>query len=208
LFAEKGFARDSFPEPGATQSVQTNSRKVTVTEDGSKKEYKMVKIGLFYGSTTGNTLKAAELIQEAFGSESLDLLDVRKASPDDVKRYDALIFGTSTWHWGGLQDEWAVFEDNLTQEALAGKKVAFFGLGDQEHYPDHFVDGIGLLYEKVKPFGVHVVGMWPRTEYRYNASAAEVDGRLVGLALDEDTEADKTQDRVTRWVQQLKQELT
>ena len=167
----------------------------------------MQKIGLFYGSTTGNTLKVAELVQEAFGSEALDLLDVRKASPDDLKRYDVLILGTSTWHWGGLQDEWAVFEDSLTQEALAGKKVAFFGLGDQEHYPDHFVDGIGLLYEKIKPFGVQAVGMWSKDEYRYNASAAEVDGQLVGLALDEDTEADKTQDRVTRWVQQLRREL-
>jgi len=168
----------------------------------------MQKIGLFYGSTTGNTLKVAELVQEAFGSEALDLLDVRKASPDDLKRYDVLILGTSTWHWGGLQDEWAVFEDSLTQEALAGKKVAFFGLGDQEHYPDHFVDGIGLLYEKIKPFGVQAVGMWSKDEYRYNASAAEVDGQLVGLALDEDTEADKTQDRVTRWVQQLRRELS
>jgi len=168
----------------------------------------MQKIGLFYGSTTGNTLKVAELVQEAFGSEALDLLDVRKASPDDLKRYDVLILGTSTWHWGGLQDEWAAFEDSLTQEALAGKKVAFFGLGDQEHYPDHFVDGIGLLYEKIKPFGVQAVGMWSKDEYRYNASAAEVDGQLVGLALDEDTEADKTQDRVTRWVQQLRRELS
>lgn len=167
----------------------------------------MASIGLFYGSTTGSTLKAAELIQQAFGADAVDLLDVRQASPDDLKRYDALIFGTSTWHWGGLQDEWAVFEDSLSADALAGKKVAFFGLGDQVQYGDHFVDGIGLLYEKVKPFGVDCVGTWPKDEYRYNASAAEVDGRLVGLALDEDTEPDKTPDRITRWVDQVKSEL-
>lgn len=167
----------------------------------------MANIGLFYGSTTGSTLKAAELIQQAFGEGAVDLLDVRQASPDDLKRYDVLILGTSTWHWGGLQDEWAVFEDHLSAEALAGKKVAFFGLGDQVQYADHFVDGLGLLYEKVKPLGVRVVGTWAKDEYRYNASAAEVDGRLIGLALDEDTEPDKTSDRITRWVQQLKSEL-
>ncbi len=167
----------------------------------------MAKIGLFYGSTTGNTLKAAEQIQEAFGADAVDLLDVRQASPDDLKRYDALILGTSTWHWGGLQDEWAVFEDHLSSEALSGKKVAFFGLGDQTRYADHFVDGIGLLYEKVKPLGVQVVGTWPKDEYRYNASAAEVDDRLVGLALDEDSEPEKTADRIARWVAQLKEEL-
>lgn len=167
----------------------------------------MAGIGLFYGSTTGNTLKVAELIREAFQPETIDLLDVQKATAEDLKRYDALIFGTSTWHWGGLQDEWAVFEDSLSQEALTGKKVAFFGLGDQKHYPDHFVDGIGLLYERVKPFGVNVIGTWSKEGYRYNASAAEVDDRLVGLALDEDTETDKTGSRVTSWVEQLKQEL-
>jgi flavodoxin I len=167
----------------------------------------MASIGLFYGSTTGSTLKVAELIQQAFGAEGVDLVDVRKASGDDLKRYDVLIFGTSTWHWGGLQDEWAVFEDSLVKEALAAKQVAFFGLGDQKNYPDHFVDGIGLLYEKVKGLGAQVIGMWDKGEYRYKASAAEVDGRLVGLAIDEDTEADETQDRINRWVEQLKTEL-
>jgi flavodoxin I len=167
----------------------------------------MAKVGLFYGSTTGNTLKVAEQIRDAFGGEAVDLFDVRKASPEDLKKYDALIFGTSTWHWGGLQDEWAVFEDNLTQEALKGKKVAFFGLGDQERYPDHFVDGIGLLFEKVKPLDVKVIGRWSKDSYQYNASAAEVDGQLVGLALDEDSEPAKTPERIKAWVEQVRQEL-
>ena len=107
----------------------------------------MAKIGLFYGSTTGNTLKVAELIQKAFGPGQVQLVDVRRASPEDLKKYDVLILGTSTWHWGGLQDEWAIFEDQLTPEVLAGKKVAFFGVGDQKRYPDHFADGMGLLYD-------------------------------------------------------------
>ncbi|UCD50318.1 MAG: flavodoxin [Phycisphaerales bacterium] len=167
----------------------------------------MANVGLFYGSTTGSTLKVAEQIQQAFGADAVDLLDVRQASPDDLKRYDALIFGTSTWHWGGLQDEWAVFEDHLSAEALAGKKVAFFGLGDQKHYPDHFVDGIGLLYEKVKPLGAQLVGTWPKDDYSYNASAAEHNGHFVGLALDEDSQPEKTPTRIQVWVQQLKEEL-
>ena len=33
---------------------------------------------------------------------------------------------------------------------LSGKKVAVFGLGDQEAYPDTFVDGLGILANKVK----------------------------------------------------------
>jgi len=167
----------------------------------------MAKIGLFYGSTTGNTLKVAELIQKAFGPGQVQLVDVRRASPEDLKKYDVLILGTSTWHWGGLQDEWAIFEDQLTPEVLAGKKVAFFGVGDQKRYPDHFVDGMGLLYNKVKPAGATVVGTWPKVGYDYEASAAEVDGRLVGLALDVDNEPRRTPGRIEAWVKQLKKEL-
>jgi len=167
----------------------------------------MAKIGLFYGSTTGNTLKAAELIRDGLGAGEVDLIDVGMAMGPDLQKYDTLILGTSTWHWGGLQDEWAVFEDYLTSEVLGGKTVAFFGLGDQKRYPDNFVDGMGLLYQKVKPLGVQVVGTWPKQGYDFQASAAAIGDRLAGLALDEDTEPDKTQDRVDQWVRQLKQEL-
>ena len=167
----------------------------------------MATIGVFYGSTTGNTLKVAELIQKAFGAPDVELVDVGRASPEDLKSYDVLILGTSTWHWGGLQDEWAAFEDHLTKEVLAGKKVAFFGVGDQKRYPDHFVDGMGLLYDKVKPAGASLIGTWPKQGYDYEASAAEVNGCLIGLALDEDNEAGSTPGRVQAWVRQLKKEL-
>jgi flavodoxin I len=167
----------------------------------------MAKIGLFYGSTTGSTLRVAELVRKAFEPDEVDLVDVAMAAPEDLEKYDVLILATSTWHWGGLQDEWALFEDSLTSETLAGKTIAFFGLGDQKLYPDHFVDGMGLLYEKVKPLGVRVIGAWPRDGYDYQASAAEWDGRLVGLAVDEDNQPDQTPVRVRAWVQQLKREL-
>jgi flavodoxin I len=167
----------------------------------------MAKIGLFYGSTTGNTLKVAELIQKAFGPGQVEIVDVSRAAPEDLEKYDVLILGTSTWHWGGLQDEWANFQDQLTEEVLAGKKVAFFGVGDQKLYPDHFVDGMGLLYDKVKSTGVPIFGTWPKDGYDYQASAAQVDGRLVGLALDEDNEPGRTPSRIQAWVQQLKREL-
>jgi flavodoxin I len=148
-------------------------------------------------------LKVAELIQEAFGGRTAWTSSTSASIPKDLSKYDVLILGINR-HWGGLQDEWAVFEDQLTKETLAGKTIAFFGLGDQKRYPDHFVDGIGLLYDKVKPTGVRIIGTWPRDDYDYTASAAELDGRLIGLALDEDNEPGKTRDRVRRWVRQLK----
>ncbi len=167
----------------------------------------MAKIGLFYGSTTGNTLDVAEMIAEAFAPEEVELHDVRKAKPDDLARYDILILGTSTWHWGGLQDEWANFEGGLESIDLSGKKVALFGVGDQKRYPDHFVDGIGLLHDTVKKSGGALVGMWPVEGYDFNESAGQVDDKFMGLAIDQDNEADKTPERVKQWVSQLKGEL-
>jgi flavodoxin len=59
----------------------------------------MAKIGLFYGSTTGNVLKVAELIQKAFDPGQVELVDVGRASPNDLKSWQArkspsLVWGT------------------------------------------------------------------------------------------------------------------
>lgn len=167
----------------------------------------MANIGLFYGSTTGNTLKVAEMIQEAFGADEVDIFDVREATAAMLDNYDVLVLGTSTWHWGGLQDEWADFEENLSKVRLKGKKVALFGLGDQKRYPDNFVDGIGLLYDRIKPLGIMLIGMWPTKGYDFDQSAGQIGDKFAGLAIDEDNEPDKTGQRVTQWVGQLKKEL-
>jgi flavodoxin I len=66
---------------------------------------------------------------------------------------------------------------------------------------------MGLLYDKVKPARASLIGTWPKQGYDYEASAAEVNGRLIGLALDEDNEAGSTAGRVQAWVRQLKKEL-
>jgi len=167
----------------------------------------MAKIGLFYGSTTGNTLKVAEKIQQAFLPLPVGLHDVRTAIAEDLKKYDLLILGTSTWHWGGLQDEWAAFEGYLDAEHLRGKKVALFGVGDQLHYAANFADGLGILYDRIKPLKVEVIGAWPCDDYEFDASAAIVDGKFVGLVLDEENQTPKTPGRIRAWVEQIKKEL-
>ncbi|MBN1123748.1 MAG: flavodoxin [Sedimentisphaerales bacterium] len=167
----------------------------------------MAKIGLFYGSTSGDTLKASEMIAAEFEDGVVELHDVRKASAEDLNGYDAFIFGTSTWHWGGLQDEWAVFEEELGAEQIKGKKVALFGLGDQKNYPENFVDGIGLLGKKVKSLGALVVGHWPTEGYDFVASQAVAGEAFLGLALDQDNQSDQTPDRIHKWVTLLKQQL-
>jgi len=164
----------------------------------------MAKIGIFYGSTSGNTERVAQKIQEAFGSERAELHNVASASVDDLQQYNYLMIGASTWGAGDLQDDWFDGLDKLDKVDFSNKTVTLFGTGDQEGYPDSFVDAIGILYEKVTAKGATVVGFRSTEGYTYDASRAEKDGCFVGLAIDEDNQSDLTDERINNWVEGLK----
>ena len=166
----------------------------------------MKPIGLFYGSTYGMTEKIAAKIKQAFDKEQVDIYNVKDVSAEELAKYDNLIFGTSAWGIGEMQDDWERFIVNLEDFDFSGKKVALFGLGDQKEYPESFVDGMGTLYCRL-PDKSGVVGMWPTKEYSYYFSLADKDGEFVGLALDEHNQADKTNERIDQWVAQLKKEF-
>jgi len=123
-----------------------------------------------------------------------------------VLKYDNIIFGTSAWGVGDMQDDWETLIDDLVELDFTGKKIALFGLGDQVEYPGSFVDGLGTLYCRM-PDKDKVVGFFPTDGYKYYFSSAEKDGVFVGLALDVDTQPEKTQERIKKWVAQLKEEF-
>lgn len=163
----------------------------------------MEKIGIFYGSTTGNTAKAAQLIQNVLGEERADTIDVAAAGADDFNRYRNLILGVSTWGLGDLQNDWDSKLKVLKEADLKEKRIALYGLGDQQGYPDTFLDAMGTLYEALRSWGVTPLGQWPVDGYSFLNSTAHVDGSFVGLALDEDTEPAKTTGRIESWLKQL-----
>jgi len=167
----------------------------------------MAKIGIFYGSTTGNTEKIATLIQREFGEENADLYNVDIVEKEDVGKYDFLIFGVSTWGVSDLQDDFEDFLEVLDEVDFTGKKVALFGLGDQSTYTESFVDAMGILYDRLKKIGVNIVGAIPTKGYSFERSMAVVKGKLVGLAIDEEFESELTPERVRNWVNQLKLEF-
>jgi flavodoxin I len=167
----------------------------------------MADIGIFYGSTTGNTEKIATLIQREFGEENADLFNVDIVEKEDVERYKYLIFGVSTWGVSDLQDDFEDFLEVLDEVDFSGKKVALFGLGDQSTYTDTFIDAVGIVYDGFKKMGVTLVGAVPKTGYSFNGSMAYIKGKLVGLGIDEEFESDLTAGRVKNWVAQLKKEF-
>ena len=167
----------------------------------------METIGLFYGSTTGNTRDAALRIRSALGEDRVTLASISQVTADYLNRFDTLILGTSTWGLGDWQDHWAAFRPELSRVNWNGKRVALFGLGDQYAYADTFVDGMGLLYEAVVSKGARVFGAWPGQDYEFEASCAHRDGSFVGLALDADNQPDLTDERIRQWLRMVEGEL-
>lgn len=168
----------------------------------------MSKIGLFFGTTTGKTEGAAEMIQAEFGGEDIvEMHDIAEAELEQLQEYDCLIIGCPTWNIGELQSDWDGYFDELDNLDFTGKKVAYFGTGDQIGYPDNFQDAMGMLEEKISELGGKTVGHWPADGYEHEASKAIKNGKFVGLALDEDNQSELSEKRIKSWVKQLQTEL-
>lgn len=166
----------------------------------------MAKIGIYYGSDSGNTQTVAEKLGKALGVEKSNIFDVSKAGAD-FSDYDLLLFGTCTMGMGDLQDDWDDYLSKVSKADLSGKKVALFGCGDSVSYSDTFCDGIGKIYEAIKNNGCQVIGKISTEGYTYDSSEAIVDGQFVGLPIDEDNEGDQTDLRISLWVDELKKEI-
>ncbi|MER3493314.1 MAG: flavodoxin FldA [Mastigocladus sp. ERB_26_2] len=168
----------------------------------------MSKIGLFFGSTTGKTELIAETIQKEFGGDDVVTLhNIMDAEEDDFADYEYLIIGCPAWNIGELQSDWEGFFSELDNIDFNGKKVAYFGTGDQIGYADNFQDAMGILEEKITELGGTTVGYWSTDGYDFNESKAVKNGKFVGLAVDEDNQSDLTDERIKAWVAQLKKEF-
>ena len=169
----------------------------------------MAKVGLFYGSTTGNTAEGAEEIQKALGGSSVvETFDIADVDVADMLNYDYIIVGASTWNTGELQDDWDAVFDDLDGMDFSGKTIAYYGYGDQVGYADNFVDAIGKLEEKITGCGGKTVGMWSTDGYEHEDSLALRGDKFCGLPLDEDNQSDETEDRLAAWTAQIKTEMS
>ncbi len=164
-------------------------------------------IGIFYGSTTGNTTNAARAIKNELDCVGEVVLnEISGSNPSAMMDYDLIILGASTWGLGEMQDDW-IGKENLQGVNLEGKKVAVFGTGDQMGFADTFVDAIGILAKAAEQAGANLIGKWSTAGYAFSNSAAAVNGQFLGLALDDDNEAAMTDERIKQWTSQLISEI-
>lgn len=173
------------------------------------------KVGLFFGSTTGNTRKIAKLIKGRFSDDVMsEPIRINKATREDFLAYDCLILGTPTMGEGQLpglsadcEENWEEALARLDDVSLAGKTVALYGLGDQSIYSHEFVNAMADLYEFVTRRGARVVGAWPSEGYDFTDSRALKGDDFVGLALDQDNQPELTEARVDAWLRSIAAEM-
>jgi len=165
----------------------------------------MKKIGIFYGSTLGHTKKLAERIQYAFGEDQADVLNIKDSTKKDIEKYDNLIFGTSTWGVGEMQEDWENFLGQLEKTDLSGKKIALFGIGDQKEWADRPFGKKSTTYRLAKK--AQLVGSTPIDDYFFEISLAVKNNQFVGLAIDNHNQAELTLPRINNWVEQLQLEF-
>ncbi|WP_019605033.1 flavodoxin FldB [Teredinibacter turnerae] len=166
-------------------------------------------IGLFYGSSTCYTEMAGEKIRTELGEDLVDVFNIADEPIANGLYYDYLIFGIPTWDYGELQEDWEEIWDEMDDLDFSGKTIALYGLGDQVGYPEWFLDALGYLYHKLKGQGAKIVGFWPADGYEFEQSKAllEDSQQFVGLALDEETEFDKSAERIATWCRQIRSEF-
>lgn len=165
----------------------------------------MKKTVIIYGSSTGTCEDLAGRIGAKLGVS--DIVNVSDATADLIAANDNLILGTSTWGAGELQDDWYDGVKLLESADLSGKTIALFGCGDCESYGDTFVGAMGEIYNAVKDSGATIVGMVSTDGYTFDDSAAVVDGKFVGLPLDEVNEDNLTDGRIDAWVAEISPSL-
>ena len=164
----------------------------------------MKKTIVVFGSSTGTCEAIAEKIAQKLGCE---VMDVQNLTAEVVESHENLILGTSTWGAGELQDDWYDGLKVLQGADLSGKTIVLFGCGDCESYSDTFVGGIGELYNAIKASGARFVGAVDTDGYTFDDSEAVIDGKFIGLPLDDVNEDDKTDTRIDAWIAEISPNL-
>jgi len=164
-----------------------------------------MKTAIYYASSTGNTKEVAEKISKNLGG--IDLFDISQNGFKNIENYEKLILGTSTWGDGDLQDDWEELWDEFCDLDFTAKTLAFFGLGDQDSYADTFCNAMASIYEQACKNGARVIGQTSKEDYTFDESEAVKDGKFIGLALDEDNEYKKTDERIQVWCESIKKDI-
>jgi flavodoxin I len=172
----------------------------------------MSKTAIFFGPLKGAVNRVANKLKETIGEDKVVMIPVNTATVADIEKYDKIIFGMSTvgkdtWDSTYSNNDWAKFLPEIGKTKYDGKTVAIFGLGDHVTYAATFVDHIAVLARELMKNGAVLTGQVSTDGYEFDESEAVVNGKFLGLPIDEDFEPELTDERVEKWVKQISSEF-
>ncbi|MGL4687478.1 MAG: flavodoxin, partial [Fusobacteriaceae bacterium] len=121
-----------------------------------------------------------------------------------IEEFKNIILVSPSYGVGELQEDWEDILPELKAVDFKGKNVGIVGLGNQLAFGETYVGAMRVLYDAVTERGANVVGFTPTTGYSYQETEATIDGKFVGLALDEENQADETPLRIANWINEIK----
>lgn len=170
----------------------------------------MSKTVILFSPEGGNVNSVANKLGELIGNDKVDIIPVKEVEEGDIGNYNKIILVGSTVgadHWDNeiIVDEWPEFFTKIKDISFENKKFAIVGLGNSVLYPEHFVDGMAVLYERILQQNGEALGKVDSNDYDFTDSEAVNDeGVFCGLPIDEDNEAELTTERLEKWISILK----
>jgi len=176
----------------------------------------MKSIGIFFGTDSGTTRliakKIARALKRRVGDDCVAKpVNINRATADELRSYRLLIVGTPTYGEGQLpgkasrnnEESWLEFLPGLRGTDLSGRQIAVYGLGDQEEYPETFLDAMRDLHDAFAATGAEMIGGFPIEGFTFKRSRAVERDRFIGLALDQHLQHLLTDQRIDAWLDEL-----
>ncbi len=160
---------------------------------------------IFFASSTGNSAEIANKISNELNN--IDVFDLANTKIEKMNDYNKLIIGGSTWGDGELNDDWEDVWDDFCKLDLSKKTIALFGLGDQESYSYEFCSAIGIIYKQIISTNGNIIGFTSTEGYYHDSSKAQINNQFVGLLIDEDNQSELTDERINKWIKEIKEQI-
>ena len=169
----------------------------------------MTKVGIFFGSSSGVTRSAAEILSQQLSGAQLIDMEEDYDGIEQFENYDVLVIGSSTWGQGDPQRDWVdpLYDLDNERPDLSWKKVAFFGAGDQKTHGEPFLSALGKMHDLFVSLGEQPYGYASTDSYTYKFSLAQRGDKFCGLGIDDVNQEDMTEERIIGWANQLKDEM-
>ena len=165
----------------------------------------MKKIGLFYGTTGGRTTGVVDEFEFNL-RDKVEIFNVEDGI-GKISEFDNLILVTPSYGFGELEAHWEGVIEEFKKIDFTGKVVGLVGLGSQTTFGESFVGALEILYNIVIKNGGKIIGLTSTEGYNFEECEAMVDGKFMGLVLDEENQDDMTPDRIYEWLEIVEKEF-